>query len=314
MQKNGIDSSWRIFVAGHRGMVGSAVERLLRARGFRHIITADRTKLDLRDQSMVHDFIRDHRPDCVILAAAKVGGIKANMAQPADFLLENLLIQNNVIQASCEFTVKRFVFLGSSCIYPKACPQPMKEAHLLTGPLEPTNEGYALAKIAGLKLVQYLHAQTGFKSVSLMPCNLYGPNDSFDLEKSHVLSALVRRFVDAAKGGQVEVVLWGSGKARREFMHVDDLARAILHFAEDGEHLGILNVGWGIDVSIQELAARVADQAGYTGEVKWDTTKPEGMMRKCMDVTRMKELGFAPTIELEAGIKQMIDLYRSTQS
>lgn len=300
----------RIFIAGHKGMVGSAIERLFLNMGYRNLLLADRATLDLQDQAAVNRFLADNRPDCVILAAAKVGGIQANIRNPASFLYENLVIQNNVINGSLLNGVKQFVFLGSSCIYPKSCPQPMKEEYLLTGPLEPTNEGYALAKIAGLKLTQ-LYQQRGLKSINLMPCNLYGPNDSFDLENSHVLSALVKRFVDATIENKSELVLWGSGRARREFMHVDDLARAILHFLNRPQQIDILNVGWGSDISIKELALMIAAKTGFGGKILWDESKPNGMLRKCMDVTRMNQAGFFPTIDLETGITQMISLYKS---
>lgn len=300
----------KIFIAGHLGMVGSAIERLLRGQGYHNLLIASRVMLDLRDQLAVNRFLADNRPNCVILAAAKVGGIQANMRHPAAFLYENLQIQNNVIHGSVLNGVKQFVFLGSSCIYPKECPQPMKEEYLLTGPLEPTNEGYALAKIAGLKLVQ-MHQQQGLKSINLMPCNLYGPNDSFDLENSHVLSALIRKFVDAVEESKQELTLWGTGRARREFMHVDDLARAVYHFLITADQIEILNVGWGADISVKELAFLIADKTGYTGKISWDEGKPDGMLKKCMDVSQMKILGFTPTIDLETGITQMISLYKT---
>ncbi len=300
-----------IFVAGHRGMVGSAILRLLAQAQVPNLLTAPRSGLDLTVQADVDLFFADHRPECVILAAAKVGGIRANQRDPAGFLYENLQIQNNVIRAAHRHGVKRFVFLGSSCIYPRECPQPMREDHLLTGPLEPTNEGYALAKIVGLKLTQYLHRNHGFNSLNLMPCNLYGPNDSFDLEHSHVLSALVRRFSEAVRSKAESLTLWGSGRARREFMHVDDLARAVHHFLFGAEpHIDLMNVGWGEDLSIADLASIIARQTGYAGEVVWDTSKPDGMMRKCMDVSQMRARGFSPRISLETGIRQMIQLYR----
>lgn len=310
-----LNTASKIFIAGHRGMVGSAIERLLRSSGYRNLLLADRATLDLSDQTAVNSYLAEKRPDCVILAAAKVGGIQANMSQPAVFLHENLQIQNNLIHGSHLHGVKRLVFLGSSCIYPKECAQPMKEEYLLTGPLEPTNEGYALAKIAGLKMTEYYHRQYGFNSLNLMPCNLYGPNDSFDLQHSHVLSALVKRFTDAAQEKAAGITLWGSGRARREFMHVDDLARAVLYFMSGSQaHIDLLNVGCGTDVTIKELAEMVAHRTGFKGVIEWDTSKPDGMMRKCMDVSRMQALGFSPAIGLENGIAQMVEIYKTHRS
>ena len=245
------------------------------------------------------------------MAAARVGGILANNTYKAEFLYDNLMIQNNVIHAAYTAGVKKLLFLGSSCIYPKQAPQPMKEEYLLTGKLEPTNEGYALAKIAGIKLLESYRKQYGFQGISLMPCNLYGPNDSFDLQHSHVLSALVRRFSDAVDDGVGEIELWGTGEARREFMHVDDLADAAYYFMETYDGVDFLNVGWGDDVSIRELAELIAGKTGYTGNIKWDAGKPNGMMRKCMDVTRMRALGYQPRITLEKGVDEMIRLYRN---
>lgn len=304
-----LNRNTRIFLAGHRGMAGSAVHRLLQREGFTDVRTASSRELDLRDHAAVDRYVGSTSPEAVLLCAARVGGIQANLDSPATFLLDNLQIQNSVIAAAHRHGVKRFVFLGSSCIYPRNCPQPMKEEHLLTGALEPTNEGYAIAKIAGLKLLEAMHRQYGFNSISLMPCNLYGPNDSFDLQKSHVLSALVRRFVDAKAAGAPSLTLWGTGVARREFMHVDDLARAVLFMMDRHEHHSCINVGTGEDLTIRELAERICKHVGYTGELRWDATRPDGMLRKCMDVSRMRALGFAPTIPLDAGIAQMIDLY-----
>jgi len=303
-----------IFLAGHQGMVGSAVHRLLQREGFADVRTTASRELDLRDHDAVDRYLGSTSPDAVILCAARVGGIQANLDSPATFLLDNLQIQNSVIAASHRHGVKRFVFLGSSCIYPRNCPQPMQEEQLLTGALEPTNEGYALAKIAGLKLLEAMHRQHGFNSISLMPCNLYGPNDSFDLQKSHVLSALVRRFVDAKAGGVPSLTLWGTGVARREFMHVDDLASAILFMMERHEHQPCINIGTGEDLSIRELAQRIATQVGYAGQIQWDASRPDGMLRKCMDVSRMHAFGFVPTISLQTGLNQMIDLYTHARS
>lgn len=301
----------KIYIAGHRGMVGSAIARKLKREGFANIIVRQSSELDLRDPHAVGSFFRQEQPEYVVLAAARVGGIQANINNPGVFLYDNLMIQNNVIHAAYGAGVKKLLFLGSSCIYPKQSPQPMKEEYLLTGKLEPTNEGYALAKIAGIKLLESYRKQYGFIGISLMPCNLYGPNDSFDLQHSHVLSALVRRFSDAVDDGVAEIELWGTGEARREFMHVDDLADAAYFFMETYDGIDFINVGWGEDISIRELAELIAARTGYTGKIKWDASKPNGMMRKCMDVTRMKAYGYTPRITLEQGVEQMIGLYRN---
>lgn len=303
----------RIFIAGHNGMVGSSLYRLLKEKQFENLIVADRKKLDLLNQIETRNFFIENNIDCLVIAAAKVGGIKANMTYPADFLYNNLQIQNNLINEAVNSGVKKIIFLGSSCIYPAKCLQPMKEEYLLTGPLEPTNEGYALAKIAGLKMLEYYNLQYGVNVLSLMPCNLYGPNDSFDLEHSHVLSALIKKVVDAIDNNLNEVVIWGSGIARREFMHVDDLAEAILFFSNKFENHSFFNVGWGTDISIKELALLIGKIANYKGEFIWDTSKPDGMLKKCMDVSRMQEYGFTPKINLEMGIKEMIKLYNENK-
>lgn len=291
-------------------MVGSATLRLFQQQGFTNLLTAGSGELDLTDQLAVTQFFEREKPEVVILCAAKVGGIQANIENPATFLLDNLQIQNNVMSASLMNGVNNFLFLGSSCIYPKECPQPMKEEYLLTGKLEPTNEGYAIGKIAGIKLLEGLKKQYGFNSISLMPCNLYGPNDSFDLNHSHVLSALVRRFVDARAENAPSITLWGTGVARREFMHVDDMARAILFMLENYDDHRFINIGTGVDISIRELAEMIAALTGYAGEILWDNSKPDGMLKKCMDVSRMEALGFRPEISLQAGVEQMIDIYR----
>jgi GDP-L-fucose synthase len=302
----------KIFLTGHNGMLGSAIKRLLEQLLFENIIIAPRSELDLLDKEAVHKFIFKHKPEYVILAAAKVGGIQANIDNPAVFLYENLTIQNNVIHISYLAGVKKLIFIGSSCIYPRECPQPMKEEYLLTGPLEPTNEAYAIAKIAGLKLCEYYYKQYGFQSICLMPCNLYGPNDSFDLQHSHVLSALVKKFCDAKEKKAPYVELWGTGEARREFMHVDDCAKAVLYFLNNySDYSKFINVGTGEDITIKDLALLIKEKINYEGALKWDTTKPNGMMRKCMDVTRMKALGFSPSISIEQGVVQMISLYKS---
>jgi GDP-L-fucose synthase len=304
----------KIFIAGHKGMVGSAIERLLIKEGFTNLITRSRQELNLLDSNSVKQFFDEIKPEYVILSAAKVGGIKANMAQPVEFLNENLNIQNNIINESFRTNVKKFIFLGSSCIYPRDCPQPMKEDYLLTGKLEPTNEGYALAKIVGLKLLEYYYKQYGFNSISLMPCNLYGTNDSFNPEHSHVLSALVRKFVDAVDNNTSLIEIWGTGVARREFMHVDDLASGVLYLMNNYDSPEFINIGWGIDISIKELALLIAQQAGYKGEIKWDTTKPDGMPVKCMDISKIQKLGFQPLINLEAGIAKTIEEYKNLKA
>jgi GDP-L-fucose synthase len=301
----------RIFVAGHAGMVGSAIVRALRTEGFSDIITASHKELDLCDAAAVGRFFKDQKPAYVFLAAARVGGIQANRDHQADFLRENLEMQNNVIHHSYLNKAEELVFLGSSCIYPRQCPQPMKEEYLLTGPLEPTNEGYALAKIAGLRLAQFYQQQYGLKCITPMPCNIYGTNDSFDPANSHVLSALVKRFVDAAQADAPEVALWGTGSARRELLHVDDLARALLLLVEKWHSPEIINVGCGTDVSIRELAALVAEKAGYKGRLSWDPSKPDGMPRKCLEVSKLSALGFSPKISLEQGIAQVVADYKA---
>jgi GDP-L-fucose synthase len=306
-----IQKSSKVYIAGHRGMLGSAIHRAFLSQGFTNVITADKAQLNLLDQNKVNAFFKSEKPEFVILAAAKVGGINANMTYPAQFLYENLEIQNNVIHASFQNEVKKFVFLGSSCIYPKSCPQPMKEEYLLTGPLEPTNEGYALAKISGLKMLEFYNKQYGFESISLMPCNLYGPNDSFDLQHSHVLSALVKRFTDAKINNDDKITLWGTGVARREFMHVDDAAHSVLYMLQHYNSPEFINVGWGDDISIKELAHLIAQKVNFKGQIIWDSSKPDGMLRKCMDVSKMKNVGFNPQITLDKGIDQMIELYNT---
>lgn len=302
----------KIFIAGHRGMVGSAIQRALSSKGFTQIITASRNELDLLDYDAVGKFFVEKQPQIVILAAAKVGGIQANIDNPAVFLYENLVIQNNIVHQSYLNKVEKLVFLGSSCIYPKECPQPMKEEYLLSGKLEPTNEGYALAKIAGLKLAEGYHKQYGLNSISLMPCNLYGPNDSFDLNHAHVLSSLVKKFCDAKQANQSDITLWGTGIARREFMHVDDVAAATLYMMKHYNSIDFINIGWGNDVSIKELAEMIAEKVGFQGKILWDSTKPNGMLRKCMDVSRMKDIGFEPRITLSQGVDEMIEMYKKT--
>lgn len=305
-----MNKSDKIYIAGHNGMVGSSIMRLLLSLGYDNILTVTSKELDLVNQQRVKDFFEYHKPDYVVLAAAKVGGINANMKYSAQFIYDNLMIQNNVIHQSYVSKVKKLVFLGSSCIYPKECPQPMKEEYLLSGKLEPTNEGYSLAKIVGLKMTEKYYKQYGLKSVNLIPPNLYGLNDNFDLENCHVLSALIKRFIDAKNNNEHQVILWGTGIARREFMHVDDLAKSILFMLENYKSTKPINIGWGLDMTIKELANIIKDKTQYDGEIVWDNTKPDGMLRKCLDVTKMMKMGFTPIIKLSDGINQMIELYR----
>ncbi len=304
----------KIFVAGHKGMFGSAIVRVLKKNGFENLILKTRKELDLLDQKKVESFFQKEKPSYVFLAAAKVGGIQANISSPTEFLLENLIIQNNVIYSAFKFGVKKLCFLGSSCVYPRECPQPMKEEYLMTGPLEPTNEGYALAKIAGLKLCQYLEKQYGFNSICPMPCNLYGTNDSFDPQNSHVLSAVVKKFIDAKDENRKEIVMWGTGKARRELMHVDDAAEAVFFLMQKHNSSSIINVGWGEDFSIKELAEKVAMKTGFKGKIVWDTTKPDGMPRKCLDTTKINKMGFFPKINLDQGIEMTIQEYQKIKN
>lgn len=303
-----------ICVTGHTGMVGSAVVRRLATRGYARLLTASSRELDLRAPSAVNDWFAKHKPAVVVHAAARVGGIKANMDGPADFLRDNVLINTNVIHAAAVHGARRLCFLGSSCIYPRDCPQPMREESLLTGPLEPTNEGYALAKIAGLRYAEYCHRQYGLDSFSVMPCNLYGTNDHFDPNKSHVITAMVRRFCDGVEQGASSVSVWGTGSARREFLHVDDAARGIVHLLEGYQGNDFVNLGAGTDVTIRELTELTADLAGYRGAITWDSTKPDGMPRKCLDVRRLATLGFQPEISLETGIRQTIAEYLQLKS
>jgi GDP-L-fucose synthase len=299
-----------IFIAGHRGLVGSALLRLYSERPGWRIITRTRAELDLRDTSAVDRFFGAEKPQHVILAAARVGGIRANADHQAEMLLENLQIQNNVIHAAFQSGTERFLFLGSSCIYPKLAPQPIREDALLTGPLEPTNEGYALAKIAGLKLCQFLHRQHGRRFISAMPTNLYGPNDNFDLASSHVLPALIRRFHEAKAGGAPHVTLWGSGEPRREFLHVDDCAEACATLLDRYDPAEPINVGVGEDIRIRELAGLIAGIVGFRGEVRWDTSQPDGTPRKLLDVSRIHALGWRARTGLREGIAATYQWFR----
>jgi GDP-L-fucose synthase len=300
----------RVFVAGHRGLVGSAMVRALEREGYRNLLLRTREELDLTEQSAVRSMFERERPEVVIMAAARVGGIHANNTQPAVFIRDNLLVQDNVIDAAHRSGVAKFVFLGSSCVYPKFAPQPIKEEYLLTGSLEPTNEWYAIAKIAGLKMCQAYRRQYGFNAISLMPTNLYGPGDNFDLQNSHVLPALIRRFHEAKQRGDESLSVWGSGTPRREFLHVDDLADATLYLLRHYDDEGIVNVGWGEDVTIRELAELVRTVCGYQGRLEFDPSKPDGTPRKLLDTSRLTSLGWRPKITLEAGIRSTYAWYR----
>ena len=304
-----MQKSEKIFVAGHRGMVGSALIRALEAAGFSKLLKRDRSELDLGDSAAVSKFFAKEKPEVVIFAAAKVGGIKANNDQPVEFLLENLRVQNNVIAAAHENGARKLLFLGSSCIYPKLAPQPIPETALLSGPLEPTNEAYAIAKIAGVKLCQAFSREYGANFVSAMPTNLYGPNDNFDLETSHVLAALLRKAYEAKKSSARELVVWGTGTPHREFLHADDCASACLFLLEKYDSPEIVNVGCGEDISIRELAELVCEVVGFDGELSWDKTKPDGTPRKLLDVSKLRGLGWTPTIPLRDGIAQAYDWF-----
>jgi GDP-L-fucose synthase len=293
----------RIYVAGHRGMVGSAIVRRLEADGYSNIVTRTHAELDLTDQSAVTAFFQHEKPDCVFLAAARVGGIHANNTHRAEFIYENLMMEANVIHAAWKAGVQRLLFFGSSCIYPRDCPQPIKEEYLLTGPLEQTNEPYAIAKIAGIKLCENYNRQYGTQYASVMPTNLYGPNDNYDLNNSHVLPALIRKAHEAKVRGDKKLMVWGSGKPMREFLHADDMADACVFLTERGISDGIFNVGTGTDVTIRGLAETVMQVVGFEGEIEFDTSKPDGTPRKLLDVSRMTSLGWRARIALVDGIK-----------
>ncbi len=300
----------RIYVAGHRGLVGSAVVRALRTQGYENLLLRTHAELDLTDQLAVRQYFEKERPDAVIMAAARVGGIRANDSHPAQFIRDNLLIQDNVIDSAHRFGAVKLVFLGSSCIYPKLAPQPIREDYLLTGPLEPTNEWYAIAKIAGVKMCQALRREYDFKAISLMPTNLYGPGDNFDLEHSHVLPALIRRFHEAKVRGDASVTIWGTGTPRREFLHVDDLADAVLYLLRNYDDDRIVNIGCGEDLTIRELAEMVRSVVGYGGRLIFDASKPDGTPRKLLDVTRLNGLGWRPKIALKPGIESTYTWFR----
>lgn len=298
-----LETSSKIFIAGHRGMVGSAIQRRLQKEGYTNLVTRTSAELDLRDQQAVAHFFASEKPEVVVLAAAKVGGIVANNTYRADFIYENLMIQNNVIHQSYLHDVKKLLFLGSSCIYPKLAPQPLKEEYLLTGPLEETNEAYALAKIAGIKMCEAYRDQYGCNFISVMPTNLYGPNDNYDLQTSHVLPALLRKFHEAKSEGNAVVTLWGTGTPRREFLHADDMAAACFYLLKNYNDRPFVNIGTGEDISIRELANMIQEITGFHGAIEWDTTKPDGTPRKLMDVSRLADIGWRAIISLKKGIE-----------
>jgi GDP-L-fucose synthase len=308
-----MNSGDRIFVAGHHGLVGSAIVRRLEALGYDNLILRSRTKLDLVNQAAVAAFMREAKPEYVFLAAARVGGIHANSTYPADFIRDNLQIQTNVIDSAYRANVSKLLFLGSSCIYPRLAPQPMKEEHLLSGPLEATNEWYAIAKIAGIKMCQAYTQQHDFNAISLMPTNLYGPGDNFDLENSHVLPALIRKCHEAKIAGAKTVEIWGTGQPRREFLHVDDMADAAVYLMKNYDSPEIINVGTGTDVSIRELAELVQRVVGFEGDLKFDTSKPDGTPRKLLDVSRLVQAGWQANIGLQDGIARTYEWFLSHQ-
>jgi GDP-L-fucose synthase len=302
-----MEKSAKIYIAGHRGMVGSAIERKLNAEGYHNMIHRTSNELDLRNQQAVNTFFELEKPDYVILAAAKVGGIHANNTYRAEFIYDNLMMEANIIHASYLNKVKKLLFLGSSCIYPKMAPQPLKEEYLLSGYLEATNQPYAIAKIAGIEMCDSYRAQYGCNFISAMPTNLYGTNDNYHPENSHVLPALIRRIILAKKNSEPVVTIWGTGIPRREFMHVDDLANACYFLLQNYNEAGLVNIGWGEDVSIKELAEMIAVEVGYTGALEFDTTKPDGTPRKLMDTTKINNLGWRPSIKLKEGIIKTIE-------
>tara|TARA_Y100001954_G_C15699693_1_gene547104 strand:- start:84 stop:1025 length:942 start_codon:yes stop_codon:yes gene_type:complete len=299
----------KIYVTGHNGLVGSACLRILKNEGYNNIIYTNSSDLDLRNQKKVFNYLYDERPEIIINAAAKVGGILANKNNPYQFLMDNMQIQNNLIDASFKLEIPKFIFLGSSCIYPKLAKQPLKEEYLLTGPLEPTNEWYAIAKISGVKLIESLYKQYGKSYVALMPTNLYGPNDNFDLETSHVLPAMLRKFHEAKINHHPHVKLWGTGQPLREFLHVDDLAKAIIFSIENNLSGHLYNVGTGIDISIKKLAETIRDIVGFQGDIIWDSDKPDGTPRKLMDVTRLQSMGWKHSYDLENGVIKLYDWF-----
>ena len=302
-----MEKSAKIYIAGHRGMVGSAIERKLRAEGYHNIIARTSSELDLRNQQAVNTFFELEKPDYVILAAAKVGGIHANNTYRAEFIYDNLMMEANVIHSAYLNNVKKLLFLGSSCIYPKMAPQPLKEEYLLSGYLENTNQPYAIAKIAGIEMCDSYRAQYGCNFISAMPTNLYGTNDNYHPENSHVLPALIRRIVLAKKNRDSSVVIWGTGTPRREFMHVDDLADACYFLLQNYNEAGHVNIGWGEDISIKELATLISTEVGYTGSLEFDTTKPDGTPRKLMDTNKLTKLGWKPSVSLSQGVRKTLE-------
>jgi GDP-L-fucose synthase len=309
-----MDKTEKIFVAGHRGLVGSAIVRKLEADSYRNLITRGRAEVDLENERAVADFFASEKPDVVVLAAAKVGGIKANNDYPVEFLLQNTRLQDNVISSAHANNVRKLLFLGSSCIYPKLAPQPIPESALLSGPLEPTNEAYAIAKIAGIKLCQAYASEYGENYISAMPTNLYGPNDNFDLTSSHVLPALLRKVHEAKAAGTRELVVWGTGKPRREFLHVDDMADACVFLLQNYDSPEIINVGWGEDISIRELAELICDVVGFDGELTFDASKPDGTPRKLLDVSKLNALGWRAKISLREGIARTYEWFRQNEA
>ena len=306
MEKNS-----KIYVAGHRGLVGSAIVRKLEKEGYQNLLLRASSQVDLRDQQAVKDFFEKEKPEYVFMAAAKVGGINANNTHPAEFLYDNLCIQNNVIHQSYKNQVKKLLFLGSSCIYPKNAPQPIKEEYLLSGYLEPTNDAYAIAKIAGIKMCQSYHKQYGSNFISAMPTNLYGPGDNYDLKNSHVLPALLRKFHEAKEKGEANVTIWGTGKPRREFLHSDDLAEACLFLMEHYNDPAIINIGVGKDISIGEMAQMIKKISGFNGELVFDTSMPDGTFQKLLDVSKLNALGWQAKIGFEEGLKKTYEEYRA---
>ena len=304
-----MDKSSKIYIAGHRGMVGSAIHRKLLSEGYHHIITRTSKELDLRVQEPVNEFFETERPEYVFLAAAKVGGILANNTLRADFIYENLMVQNNVIHSAYATGVKKLLFLGSSCIYPKLAPQPLKEEYLLTGPLEPTNEPYAIAKIAGIKMCDAYRAQYGCNFISVMPTNLYGPNDNYDLEHAHVLPTFIRKFHEAKMSNAAEVVIWGTGTPKREFLHADDLADACVFLMNTYNEAGLVNIGTGEDLSITALAIMIKDVVGFRGNIVYDASKPDGTPRKLLDVSKLADLGWRYSIGLREGLEKVYQDY-----
>jgi GDP-L-fucose synthase len=299
----------KIYIAGHRGLVGSAILRQLKKLGYDNFILKTRDELDLLNQNNVGDFFKKEKPDYVFLAAAKVGGILANNTYPADFIYQNLQIQNNIIYCAYKYKVKKLLFLGSSCIYPRLCPQPIKEKYLLSGYLEPTNESYAIAKISGIKLCQAFNKQYSTNFISVMPTNLYGPGDNFDSKNSHVLPALIKKFCEAQKNNKPEVTVWGTGKPKREFLYVEDLADAVIFLMNKYDDSEIINIGTGQDVSIKELSELIASIVGFKGKIIWDKSKPDGTPQKLLDVTKINNIGWKHKTSLEEGIKKTIEWY-----